>query len=464
MTRVLEAEDAGYDLAFPERRVPAEPHSRPEPASSKLEGNISMRKITALVFFLLVLAVPCLAQQLPAHWDWREQGDVTPVKNQGACGAPWAFAPVAVVESKLLILQNLTVILSEQELVSCAAQKLGSTLGDSCGGGSSTDALNYIQLYGIASTASFPYQGTNPACPANLPPSVAQIDGYYSVAGDPLSIKQAIYHDGPVAASVAVDAAFFSYTGGVFTDNNPSPINHAIALVGYDDAGGYWIGKNSWGTTWGESGYIRIAYSANVGLYQYLYAVQRAFALGSPSQTITFGSLPTKTYGDAPFSIAASASSGLSVGFSASGNCSVSGNTVTITGAGSCTIIASQPGDSTHAPAPAVTQSFTVNQAALTVTANNQSKTYDGTPFSPFTVSYIGFVNNESASVLTGALSFSGSAAGAVDAGAYTITPGGLSSNNYAITFVNGTLTINQTNANITVNGYSGVYDGNPHG
>ncbi|HKM82700.1 MAG TPA: C1 family peptidase, partial [Candidatus Acidoferrum sp.] len=69
----------------------------------------------------------------PAHWDWREQGDVTPVKNQGACGSPWAFAPVAVVESKLLILQNLTVILSEQELVSCAAQKLGSTLGDSCG-------------------------------------------------------------------------------------------------------------------------------------------------------------------------------------------------------------------------------------------------------------------------------------------------------------------------------------------
>jgi len=164
-----------------------------------------MWKITALVFFLLVLVVPCLAQA-PAHWDWREQGAVTPVKNQGACGSPWAFGPVAAVESKLLILQNLTMDLSEQELVSCTAKMLGKTGFDSCNGGYDTDALDYIRLYGIASESSFPYQATDLACPANLPQSVAQIDGYYYVAVDSnltvtmQNIKQAIYHDGPVVA------------------------------------------------------------------------------------------------------------------------------------------------------------------------------------------------------------------------------------------------------------------------
>ena len=86
----------------------------------------------------------------------------------------------------------------------------------------------------------------------------------------------------------------------------------------------------------------------------------------------------------------------------------------------------------------------TVNPAALTVTAVDKSKTYDGSAFSAFTVSYSGLVNNEDATVLVGAQSFSGSAVSATSAGAYTIMPGGLTSTNYAITFNTGTLTINK--------------------
>jgi hypothetical protein len=157
---------------------------------------------------------------IPAHWDWREQGKVTPVKNQGSsCGSTWVFTPVAAVESKLLILQNVTLDLSEQEPLSCVA----TSTSNGCNGGAPTDALDYIQSNGIASEASFPYQGTQLACPANLPESIVKISGYHSVAvvsdltSMIASIKAEIYNNGPVMVYVTVYPDFVSYTSGVYT-------------------------------------------------------------------------------------------------------------------------------------------------------------------------------------------------------------------------------------------------------
>jgi hypothetical protein len=101
------------------------------------------------------------------------------------------------------------------------------------------------------------------------------------------------------------------------------------------------------------------------------------------TQTITFGPLSSQTYGDAPFTVSASASSGLPVTFSASGNCTVSGSTVTITGAGSCTITAHQDGNNVYAQAPGVPQSFSVAKATATVTLSNLTQTYSGNPLTP---------------------------------------------------------------------------------
>jgi hypothetical protein len=102
-------------------------------------------------------------------------------------------------------------------------------------------------------------------------------------------------------------------------------------------------------------------------------------SIGKADQTITFAALPGKTYGDVNFDVTATATSGLPVSFSASGDCSVSGNTVTITGAGSCQITASQAGDSNYNAAIDVPQSFTIAQKTLTVTATADNKVYDGT-------------------------------------------------------------------------------------
>jgi hypothetical protein len=103
--------------------------------------------------------------------------------------------------------------------------------------------------------------------------------------------------------------------------------------------------------------------------------------IGAIPQTITFDPLPPRTYGDAPFELSASASSGLPVSFSiASGPASLSGNILTLTGAGMVTVRASQAGDETRAPAPDVEQSFTVAKATATVTLGDLSATYDGSP------------------------------------------------------------------------------------
>ena len=181
------------------------------------------------------------------------------------------------------------------------------------------------------------------------------------------------------------------------------------------------------------------------------------------SQTISFAPLPVMTYGDPPFTVTATDDSGLAVSFSATGNCSVTNDIVSITGAGSCTITASQSGDASYAAAAEVKQTFTINQASLTVSANNQSQSYNGTPCPAFAVSYRGFVNNESPLVLGGKLVFSGSAAGAFNAGTYTIVPGGLTSNNYAISYQSGTLIITKAVPTVTVTGGTYAFDGNLH-
>ena len=95
--------------------------------------------------------------------------------------------------------------------------------------------------------------------------------------------------------------------------------------------------------------------------------VTRSFTVNKATQTITFGSLGAKTFGDAPFAVSATASSGLAVTFGSGGSCSVSGSTVTITGAGSCTITASQAGDGNYQPATGVPQTFAIGQAAQTI-------------------------------------------------------------------------------------------------
>ena len=172
--------------------------------------------------------------------------------------------------------------------------------------------------------------------------------------------------------------------------------------------------------------------------------VNGTLTIGKASQSITFGPLSNQTYGVSPITLTATASSGLAVNYTVTGPASVTGSTLTITGAGNVTVTANQAGNADYALATSVQQSFTVAKAPLTITANNASIDY-GQAIPSFSYTPSGFVNGDTAAVLSGTPSETTTATSSSAPGTYpiTITQGTLTAANYAFNFVNGTLTIN---------------------
>lgn len=163
-------------------------------------------------------------------------------------------------------------------------------------------------------------------------------------------------------------------------------------------------------------------------------SVTATLTINKASQTISFAALADKTYGDPPLTVAATASSSLAVGFSVTGNCTISGNTVTITGAGSCAVTAAQGGSANYNPAPAVTQSFNIAKAAATLSLGSLGFTYDGTP-KPVTVT-------STPGALTGiSVTYNGSGTAPTTAGSYAVVAS-LNNPNYVAANVTGTLVI----------------------
>jgi C1A family cysteine protease len=205
--------------------------------------------------------------------DWRAHGVVTPVKNEGACDASWAFAVTGLVEGNNAIRTGMLKSLSEQALLDCTGSPSG------CGGGSPIDALrSLIGSGGLPSESTYPYTASAGACKASTP--VATIPGAGRVPrGDELSL-QGYVDQGPVLALIdASQASFANYNGGVYSDpacrtDNPT---RAVLVVGYgtSDAQDYWIVKNSMGSSWGASGYIYMSRNNdnNCGIASFALAV-----------------------------------------------------------------------------------------------------------------------------------------------------------------------------------------------
>ncbi|NIG54508.1 MBG domain-containing protein [Chitinophaga sp. Cy-1792] len=181
------------------------------------------------------------------------------------------------------------------------------------------------------------------------------------------------------------------------------------------------------------------------------------------AQTISFQQPADKTYGDAPFALVANSSSTLPVSFRiVSGPATVTGNMVTITGAGPVVVVAEQAGNANFDPATAVQATIKVQKAPVTVTAHNAEKTYDGQPYTGGNgADYTGLVNNDQENVL-GTLSYTGNSQQAVDAGTYTITPAVPGNNNYTVTYIAAQLTIRKAKQTITFNPVTGKNEGDP--
>lgn len=243
---------------------------------------------------------------LPAAFDWRAQGGLPPIRNQGACGSCWAFSTVGALEGNVKIKDGVLQDFSEQYLVSCNQEGWG------CDGGSWAHDYHLNKVppgepeAGAVPEASFPYAAQDlPCSPPH--PHVSRINAWRFVSGsvsvpDTAAIKRAILEYGPVAASVCAGPAMQNYRGGVFSTDErcePYAVNHAILLVGWDDnqgPGGVWILRNSWGTGWGEAGYMRIAYGTSKVGYRANYVVYgSATATPTPTATSTITRTPTPT-------------------------------------------------------------------------------------------------------------------------------------------------------------------------
>ena len=185
--------------------------------------------------------------------DWVSQGAVTPIKNQGSCGSCWAFSATGGLEG----LSKLTGTLesfSEQQLVDCS----GSYGNQACNGGLMDNAFKFVKDKGIVHEDQYPYKAVKQTCSQATGPF--KISGYVDIK-DCNTLATAVTGR-PV--SVAVDATNWSpYKSGVF-NNCKTSLNHGVLLVGITDQ--YWWVKNSWGTGWGESGFIRLARGNTCGI------------------------------------------------------------------------------------------------------------------------------------------------------------------------------------------------------
>ncbi|GMN53933.1 hypothetical protein TIFTF001_023059 [Ficus carica] len=195
---------------------------------------------------------------LPRHVDWRENGSVTPVKNQGQCGSCWAFSSVAAVEGINQIKTGKLVSLSEQELMDCDV----NTGNQGCNGGYMDKAFQFIQKNGLTTEEEYPYRGANGKCDRDrMSNRKVEIRSYENVPhNDEERLQAAVAHQ-PV--SVAIDAGsseFQFYSHGIFNGRCGMDLNHGVTAVGYGEEDGkkYWLVKNSWGADWGDSGYIKL--------------------------------------------------------------------------------------------------------------------------------------------------------------------------------------------------------------
>jgi C1A family cysteine protease len=229
---------------------------------SSIRGRSDVLSRVLIAAFGVCLAVQAAAAAPPESVDWRKEGAVTPVKDQGQCGSAWAFAATGAMEGIGFIKTRKLNALSEQQLIDCSS----GYHNQGCSGGSPIDAFKYVieksiaTSKGIAAESSYPYrarEGSN--CKPAV--SVLGIKGQGEVVRSVEALKEAVARQ-PVA--VMVDARNWEhYKQGIFSDCG-SDLDHFVLVVGYTSE--YWIVKNSRGPGWGEHGYIHLKMGNTCGV------------------------------------------------------------------------------------------------------------------------------------------------------------------------------------------------------
>jgi C1A family cysteine protease len=220
-------------------------------------------------------------RQLPSSFDWRNYNGrsyIGPIRDQGNCGACYAFGACAAAEGAYNLANGKydgnCANFSEAFVAFCLSDYYSGF--DGCSGSDyDYQELTGLVKYGVCNESVYPYTDHEQACQSSAwgAPRTT-IQSWHRIGCNNIeAIKTAIMTYGVIDAAVYVGSAFQAYSGGIYQDANTtcnsypcyySPTNHSIALVGWNDNGGsgYWILRNSWGTSWGENGYMRIKYTS----------------------------------------------------------------------------------------------------------------------------------------------------------------------------------------------------------
>jgi hypothetical protein len=194
--------------------------------------------------------------------DWTSKGAVTGVKDQGQCGSCWAFSATGSTESAVYLKYGHLTSLSEQQLVDCSTAQGNA----GCNGGLMDSAFKYIESNGLCTEAAYPYTAKNGKCSSTScsASTNSKLSGYKDVTHTENALGAAVDIT-PVSIAIEADQSGFQlYKSGVFCGTCGTSLDHGVLAVGYGtDGQDYWKVKNSWGTSWGEAGYIRICRNSN---------------------------------------------------------------------------------------------------------------------------------------------------------------------------------------------------------
>jgi len=214
---------------------------------------------------MLTMSNATKAAANPSQIDWRTEGKVTQVKDQGGCGSCWAFSAISSVESRYAISSGSLVTLAPQAYVNCVQNPSECGGSGGCEGATMELAFDLTTSVGVPTEANLPYAGRDSSC--GTYPVAVQSSGYTKIPENDANALETALAEGPVSVTVAANP-WMLYGGGVFTgcskgmfSSSGSELDHGVQAVGYTSD--YWIVRNSWGGSWGEEGYIFISRAAD---------------------------------------------------------------------------------------------------------------------------------------------------------------------------------------------------------